>query len=139
VKNVQRQLLVLPRQPKPDGKGGVEEAVSMGDVFHEVKKVLDPLFPPGEGSKFKCKQVERNYAFELEGVPREKTKYLKVVYPGAFKAPNIDVCEKGGKTFQRIFGGRTKLLESFLLKRDLMGPCWLKIRDVALVKSQMTW
>jgi DNA polymerase alpha subunit A len=139
VKNVQRALLVLPRQPKPDGKGGVEEPVSMGDVFHEVKKVLDPLFPPGEGSKFKCKQVERNYAFELPGVPREKSKYLKVVYPGCYKAPNSELCEKGGKTFDRIFGGRTKLQETFLLKRELMGPCWLKIRDVSLVKSQMTW
>lgn len=40
-----------------------------------------------------------------------------------------DVCEAGGKTFQAVFGARTPLIESFLIKRKLMGPCWVTVRN----------
>lgn len=40
-----------------------------------------------------------------------------------------DVCEAGGKNFQAIFGARTPLIESFLIKRKLMGPCWVTVRN----------
>ncbi|CAN0420904.1 unnamed protein product, partial [Discosporangium mesarthrocarpum] len=40
-----------------------------------------------------------------------------------------EVCEGGGKTFQAIFGARTPLLEAFLVKRKLMGPCWITVQS----------
>lgn len=40
-----------------------------------------------------------------------------------------DVCEAGGETFQAVFGARTPLIESFLIKRKLMGPCWVTVRN----------
>lgn len=39
------------------------------------------------------------------------------------------MCENGGKSFQAIFGARTPLIESFLIKRKLMGPCWVTVRN----------
>lgn len=53
-----------------------------------------------------------------------------IVYVSCFVsgAPQ-DVCEAGGKTFQAIFGARTPLIESFLIKRKLMGPCWVTVRN----------
>lgn len=39
------------------------------------------------------------------------------------------MCENGGETFQAIFGARTPLIESFLIKRKLMGPCWVTVRN----------
>jgi DNA polymerase alpha subunit A len=136
VQNLQRQLLVLPRKEKKSSPGS---EVKMGDVHREVSDLLGKFLPGGAGAKFKCKIVERDYAFEHHDVPREKSKYLKVVYPAVHKVPSVDVCESGGDTFVRIFGARTKIIENFLLKRDMMGPSWLKIRNISAVRSSMTW
>ena len=35
----------------------------------------------------------------------------------------------GGKHFSKVFGARTSVLENFLLKRRIMGPCWIEIRE----------
>ena len=54
--------------------------------------------------------------------------YMKVVYPAA-SPPFLMPTEQGGtvacgKTFSHAFGSQASPLELFLLKRDLMGPCW---------------
>lgn len=46
-----------------------------------------------------------------------------------FVFPFQNVCDAGGKTFQAIYGARTPLIESFLLKRKLMGPSWVTVRN----------
>jgi hypothetical protein len=43
--------------------------------------------------------------------------------------------EESGKTFSRVFGAATGPLEHFLMKRDIMGPCWL---DIANAKFSTT-
>jgi DNA polymerase alpha subunit A len=65
----------------------------------------------------------------MEDVPREETEYLKVVYAASHGLPSPERCEMGGKFFERVFGARTTALERFLLKRQLMGPSWLKIKQ----------
>ncbi|CAM9231370.1 unnamed protein product, partial [Chrysoparadoxa australica] len=49
------------------------------------------------------------------------------------------VCDEGGKHYQRIFGARTPLLETFLIKRKLMGPGWIKIRAPCVAGSPASW
>jgi DNA polymerase alpha subunit A len=139
VNDVQRNLFVLPRETRKRGKTITDEPVSMTDMYEEMKQVLSPLLPKLQGQAFKCKMVERNYAFELPDVPREKTKYLKVVYSAKYKSPDQYTCDKGGSTFKRIFGGSTTAIENFLLKRDLMGPCWLQIRNVKAAAAPVSW
>jgi len=34
-----------------------------------------------------------------------------------------------GETFSRVFGAKTALFEQFVLWKNIMGPCWLKITD----------
>ncbi|RMD39560.1 hypothetical protein DV735_g5568, partial [Chaetothyriales sp. CBS 134920] len=34
-----------------------------------------------------------------------------------------------GKTFSRVFGTNTALFEQFVMWKNVMGPCWLKIKD----------
>ena len=95
-------------------------------------------------------QVKRSYAFEMEGIPREETEYFKVsrflpfplplsftmvsshqlVYPARFPAIPADT---SGETFSHIFGTHTSSLENFILKRDLMGPGWIKVRKFCIV------
>lgn len=40
--------------------------------------------------------------------------------------------EERGNTFSRIFGATTGPLEHFLVKRDIMGPCWLDIANAKI-------
>src|SRR5690242_3173977 len=67
-----------------------------------------------------------------EGVPRD-TRYLKVLY--SFSSPSLPRDLKG-RTFSRIFGTKSTALELFLLKRNLMGPCWLTIKHVTPYKGE---
>lgn len=69
------------------------------------------------------------YAFEDLDIPRDETEYLKVVYSAKHRAPPIEDIADGGKTFQRIMGAHTPPLEHFLLKRKLMGPSWIRIKN----------
>jgi len=34
-----------------------------------------------------------------------------------------------GQTFSHIFGLNTALFEQFVLARNIMGPCWLKVEE----------
>lgn len=46
--------------------------------------------------------------------------------------------EESGKTFSRVFGATTGPLEHFLIKRDIMGPCWLDIADAKLSNTSVS-
>lgn len=37
--------------------------------------------------------------------------------------------DTSGQTFSRIFGTNTSAFELFVLKRKIMGPCWLNIQE----------
>jgi hypothetical protein len=41
--------------------------------------------------------------------------------------PEIDP-ESSGKTFARVFGTSTNAFELLVVKRKIMGPCWLRIK-----------
>ena len=124
VKGNMRNLFVLPRK---DENG---EYVDMANVHQEMKTILQPkCIPKVVGASWAGKVVERNYAFEDPNVPREKTNYLKVVYDAKYPSPAEDVCHAGGENFQKILNGKASILETFILKRKLMGPCWLRISN----------
>lgn len=58
-------------------------------------------------------------------MPREPYKYLTFVYPANLPALPADLT---GKTFSAVFGAKTSATEHFVLKRKLMGPCWIEVR-----------
>jgi DNA polymerase elongation subunit (family B) len=118
VAGLERCVYVLPRERSL--KTG--EPVDFAQVYSEFLQTFHKHV--GQHARVAVKKVERNYAFELPEVPREKTSYLKVVYDG--KHPSLPH-DLSGDTFSRIFGSHASPLENFLLKRDLMGPCWLRV------------
>jgi len=123
VKGNMRNLFVLPRR---DESG---DYVDMIKVHQELKGILQPsCIPKVVGASWAGKVVERRYAFEDTEVPREKTNYLKVVYDAKYPSPAEDVCSTGGQFIHRILNGRASILETFILKRKLMGPCWVRIK-----------
>jgi DNA polymerase elongation subunit (family B) len=122
VHNNVRNLFVLPKAPESTTPKDIM------DIHKELTSVLKPsCIPLKEGASFAAKPVKRQYAFDDATVPRGKTTYLKVKYDAKYPAPSQEVCQNGGEHFSNIFNGGASPLETFLVKRHLMGPSWLRI------------
>lgn len=136
----ERNLFVLPRCTVDTFKeDGTPERVNMGEVHKEISSILVPgIIPRSAGQSFRCKAVKRRYAFEHGDIPRHEAEYLKIVYSAKLDVPSPTQC-KGGKSYERIFGVGSSALELFLLKRKLMGPCWITIRKPKLNPSVISW
>ncbi|KAI1492041.1 DNA polymerase [Biscogniauxia mediterranea] len=121
IDNILRKLYFLPRQYRQRGGRDTDEKVDMMEVYSEVDEVMTKM----NVGMYKSKACSRKYAFELPGIPREG-QYLKLLYPYTKQAlPS----ETTGETFSHIFGTNTALFEQFVLWKNIMGPCWLKIKD----------
>lgn len=121
VDNILRKLFFLPRAKRVANGVETGEEVEMMDVYNEVDTFMTKM----QVGMYKIKPSTRKYAFELPDVPRE-AQYLKLLYP--YDKPQIDM-NKTGETFSRVFGTNTALFEQFVLWKNIMGPCWLKIED----------
>ena len=134
VKNNVRNLFVLPK------KNEEGEYESMMNVHSEVKSILQPsCIPHVAGATWAGKVVKRNYAFDDPSIPREDTQYLKVIYDAKYPVPPSEVCAAGGQYIQKILGAGASTLENFIVKRKLMGPCWIRIKNPAAGGSPLSW
>ena len=108
------------------------EEVDMQDVYDEVSDRMSML----RVGMHKIKPCQRKYAFELPDVPKE-AEYLKLMYPYDKSGMSMDV---EGETFSRAFGTNTLLFEQFVLWKNIMGPCWLRIeKDEFSSLSNASW
>lgn len=123
INGMRRNVFFLPRETIPDGVGG-EREVTLRDVHEEIAQ----LAANQRITLFGCKRVQRRYAFEIPDIPVEAD-YVKLVYP--FSSPAL-VTTGTGRTFSHVFGVHTSALELFLVKRRIMGPCWLQLPRHAL-------
>ena len=120
VDNILRKLYFLPREHRVVDGEDTEESVGMSDVYNE----LDELMTKSNVGMYKIKPCTRKYAFEMPDIPKE-AQYLKLLYP--YTKPQMDGMK--GETFSHVFGTNTSLFEQFVLWKNIMGPCWLKIQD----------
>ncbi|KAJ2856063.1 DNA-directed DNA polymerase alpha catalytic subunit pol1, partial [Coemansia erecta] len=129
VANVERNVFLLPRT----NSKAADERFSAIDVHGEFESLA---ISHGIRS-FACKPVERRYAFELPDVPAS-AEYLKVVY--GFDQPALPA-DLSGRTFERVFGTTYSALELLLLKRRMMGPGWLRIKQALPVADldKLSW
>lgn len=126
---MERNIFFLPREHHLT----TGEPVTMASLHGEIERIAD-----AHGiNKFKCKRVLRKYAFELPNIPVEAD-YLKMVYP-YIGSPAIQVTS--GETFSHVFGANRSALETLLLKRKIMGPCWLEIPKNAVRQpaTRLSW
>lgn len=121
VDNILRKLYFLPRERRHKHGRETDEEVDMEDVYQEVDEMMSRL----KVGMHKIKPCTRKYAFELPDVPKEG-EYLKLLYPYDKSVLPMDI---KGETFSRVFGTNTSLFEQFVLWKNIMGPCWLKIDD----------
>lgn len=133
VEGIERCVFLLMRDRKIDQDGNVtDEQTTEDDIYDEFDEMRGTL-----GIKnFLGKTVTRSYAFELPGVPASGT-YLKVKY--GFDEPALPA-DLQGKTFSHAFGTQTTAMELFLIKRKIMGPCWLRVESADLMQQKpLTW
>lgn len=119
VEGIERCVYLLPRE------GFGEE---------EVYDDFDALTSKHGIKSFLAKWVPRKYAFEIPGVPAEGN-YLKVKY--GFDEPQLPI-DIQGRTFSRAFGTNTSAFELFVVKRNIMGPCWLDVECASLRAASET-
>lgn len=121
VDGILRKLYFLPRENRHRKGRATEEEIEMGDVYSEVDGIMSKM----RVNMHKIKPTTRKYAFELPDVPKEGD-YLKLLYP--YDKPALEVGLQG-ETFSHVFGANTSLFEQFVLWKNIMGPCWLKIEN----------
>jgi len=63
-------------------------------------------------------------------LPHGEHRFLKIKY--AATCPPLPPGLKGN-TFETVFGCQQSMLELFILKRKIKGPCWLTIKDAQRV------
>ncbi|KAJ1975821.1 DNA-directed DNA polymerase alpha catalytic subunit pol1, partial [Dimargaris xerosporica] len=132
VKGIDRNLFVLPREKLLGDDGQpTDQDVAILDVYNELKACFQK-----QGIKlWRSKEVTRKYAFNLPDIPTEAA-YLKVLYP--FQQPAY-TGSLSGKSFQHVFGVNTSPLELLLIKRRIMGPCWLRIDKAQMISHHLSW
>ncbi|KAI0358255.1 hypothetical protein OH77DRAFT_1256462 [Trametes cingulata] len=138
VENLQRNLFVLPRERR------MEEDEETGEMYEtdqvpelpEIYSDFDRLRKKAGIKSFKGKFVKRKYAFGEKDVPREERQWLKVVY--GFNEPQLPNTASS-PTFSRIFGTNTSAFELLVLKRKIMGPCWLQIKHPEIDNKGVSW
>ncbi|KAH6627613.1 hypothetical protein F5144DRAFT_535367 [Chaetomium tenue] len=121
VDNILRKLYFLPRKHRVQRGVETTEQVEMMDVYSEVDTIMTKM----NVNMHKIKACTRKYAFELPDIPK-KAQYMKLLYP--YTKPAIELGTKG-ETFSHVFGTNTSLFEQFVLWKNVMGPCWLRIKD----------
>ncbi|PGH27065.1 hypothetical protein AJ80_01251 [Polytolypa hystricis UAMH7299] len=121
VDNIFRKLYFLPRDYRQRHSRTTDEEVDTEDVYVEVDELMTKL----KVEMHKIKSCTRKYAFELPDIPKE-SEYLKLMYPYDKATLPMDV---KGETFSHVFGTNTALFEQFVLWKNIMGPCWLKIEE----------
>ncbi|ORX75533.1 hypothetical protein BCR32DRAFT_210201 [Anaeromyces robustus] len=132
VNNIERNLFVLPRKFLLDENNKEsDQEVVMLDVYKELESIMKQY----KVSSWKCREVQREYAFEEPNIPA-KANYFKIVY--SFKYPQLP-SDITGKTFSRIFGTYTSALELLIIKRKLMGPCWIKVTNYNKSQKIISW
>jgi DNA polymerase alpha subunit A len=64
---------------------------------------------------------------------------LKVIYDAKYPVPPSEVCAAGGQDIDKILGAGASTLENFIVKRKLMGPCWIRIKNPVACGAPLTW
>ena len=80
--------------------------------------------------------MTRKYAFEMP-ISHGEHQFLKIKYDATCPPLPHNL---SGNTFDCVFGANQSMLELFILKRKIKGPCWMTIRNpVKVTEFHKTW
>eukprot|EP01133_Synstelium_polycarpum_P018294 gene18294-21889_t len=140
VEGLERNILLQPRPYMNDANGdGTTLETTDADVEKEVATIM-----ASHKIKGHCvKKVTRSFCFdykeEHKANPIGKYTFYKVSYPATYPALSNDIT---GRSFKAAYGVTSSPLELFLLKRKIMGPSWLRLKDMQPtleVSAKISW
>ncbi|XP_065671533.1 DNA polymerase alpha catalytic subunit isoform X2 [Hydra vulgaris] len=132
VKNIDRQLYILPRKMRHQNGKDINIPVDFKDVYEELHQ---GAVAKNKIMEFKCRKVLKKYAFDKVEVPYE-AEYLELVYSA--DQPQLQSDLKG-ETFSHIFGSNTTSLELLFLNQKLQGPSWIDVKFPQIPKQAVSW
>ncbi|ORY24867.1 hypothetical protein BCR39DRAFT_312260 [Naematelia encephala] len=132
ISGIQRNLFVKPRPKRFSGGHETDIEVTRTDVYQD----FDSLRRKAGVEEWAAKFVQRKYAFEDQSIEKGESEWMKVVY--GFDQPEIPM-DSSGPTFSHVFGTNTTPFELLVVKRKIMGPCWLEIKDASLSTKSTSW
>ncbi|KAF8739169.1 DNA polymerase alpha catalytic subunit, partial [Rhizoctonia solani] len=133
IEGIERNLFVLPRKHRMEFGHETDTAPTEDEVYDEFDRVRQK----NGIKKWAAKFVTRSYAFGEPGIPEGESQWMKVLY--GYDEPMLPM-DLSGATFSRVLGTNTSAFELFVLKRKIMGPCWLDIKGCEPSnKGQFSW
>ncbi|KAI9477995.1 MAG: hypothetical protein EXX96DRAFT_524211 [Benjaminiella poitrasii] len=140
IQNVKQEMYFLPRPFISDYAYGIDmnKPVTLEDVCMEIKQILADELNITNSDDYHLEVCRRKYASYLPDVPSEETDYIKLIINykqnhGYFKRMTY------GKTYSHVFGADINLMEFFILKHKIMGPCWLEFKNVTVHQKAVSW
>lgn len=125
IKNMKRNIFVFKKE---DSTASLEEMQE--EIEGRIKFKHSYIY-----NKMKMKPCKKYYAFEMN-VQHGEVECIKISY--SFDFPTLDIPFEG-KTYKGIFGTTYTPIEMFMLKRKIMGPCWLKVQNVEEVRDRESY
>ena len=133
---MQREIYALPKT-KGKARSAMtkeEEDKLVMNIFVELDDIRKRKYPAI--SKWMCKPVTRKYAFEMP-IQHGEHRFLKIKYDSVMPSLPQNMT---GNTFECLFGANQSMLELFILKRKIKGPCWLTIKNAHKITDlKKTW
>ncbi|KAF8064215.1 DNA polymerase family B-domain-containing protein [Lyophyllum atratum] len=137
VEGIERNLFVLPRERRVEAdEEGQMHDTDVVPTSQDVHSDFEMIRKQVGVKSWKGRFVERKYAFGEKDVPRGESQWLKVVY--GFNDPQIPV-NACSPNIAQIFGTNTSAFELLVLKRKIMGPCWLEVKNPQIDNKGVSW
>ncbi|KAF8966275.1 DNA polymerase alpha catalytic subunit [Flammula alnicola] len=137
VEGIERNLFVLPREKRVevDEEGNMHET-DMVPTQEDIDDDFDLIRKQMKIKSYRGKFVKRKYAFGEKEIPRGESLWMKVVY--GFNEPVIPM-NAVSQNIAQILGTNTSAFELLVLKRKIMGPCWITIQNPQIDNKGVSW
>ncbi|KAH9479795.1 DNA polymerase alpha catalytic subunit [Psilocybe cubensis] len=137
VEGIKRNLFVLPREKRveQDEEGNIHET-DIIPTQEDIDEDFDLIRKAMKIKSYRAKFVKRKYAFGEQDIPRGEAQWMKVIY--GFNEPVVPMNAES-QNIARILGTNTSAFELLVLKRKIMGPCWITIKNPQIENTGVSW
>lgn len=143
ISKVDRNMYIIPRKTlRLPGGEETDTPVSLVDfedencVYSEFKRNMARERLSVDNC-IKGRPVTRFCTFDDDDVPRGVHQCLKYKCPAEIS--EVPKSVRSGNSYCHIAGAETTCTEQLLLRRKIMGPCWLTISDAKPSNSNFSW
>jgi hypothetical protein len=102
----------------------------------QAKREIDQRLRQGGIKEFTADFVEKEYVFEIDGIPRERRPYYQVRFPFNATAKEEPKADWEGETYRYVFGTTYTPLELFIVNSGIKGPGWVKVEKNFLRENE---